>query len=129
MRLVRAPRLAERVPYAYAAVATGCTRLVFTAGACPLDQAGNVADRTVRGQAEQAAANLLVALEASGARVEDVVNTTVYVASQDRADLQVAWDVVRSRFGEHDAPGTLLGVSVLGWPGQLVEVEAIAALA
>ncbi len=70
-----------------------------------------------------------MALEASGARVEDVVKTTVYVASQDRADLQVAWDVVRSRFGEHDAPSTLLGVSVLGWPGQLVEVEAIAALA
>jgi Endoribonuclease L-PSP len=82
----------------------------------------------VRGQAEQAVANLMVALEASGARAEDVVKTTVYVASQDRADLQVAWDVVRSRFGQHDAPSTLLGVSVLGWPGQLVEVEAIGAL-
>jgi enamine deaminase RidA (YjgF/YER057c/UK114 family) len=129
VRLVRAPKLAESVPYAYAAVATGCTRLVFTAGACPLDQAGKVTARSVRGQAEQAVANLLVALEASGARVEDVVKTTIYVASPDRADLQAAWDVVRSRFGGHDAPSTLLGVSVLGWPGQLVEVEAIAALA
>jgi hypothetical protein len=28
--------------------------------------------------------------------------------------------------GDHDAPSTLLGVAVLGWPGQLVEVEAVA---
>jgi len=31
-------------------------------------------------------------------------------------------------FGSHDAPSTLLGVSVLGYPDQLVEVEAVAAL-
>jgi hypothetical protein len=38
----------------------------------------------------------------------------------------MAWDVVRAAFGDHDAPGTLLGVSVLGYDDQLVEVEAIA---
>ncbi|CAA9274384.1 MAG: RidA/YER057c/UK114 superfamily protein [uncultured Arthrobacter sp.] len=30
--------------------------------------------------------------------------------------------------GDRDVPGTLLGVTVLGYPDQLVEVEAIAAL-
>ena len=30
--------------------------------------------------------------------------------------------------GDHDAPSTLLGVALLGYPDQLVEVEAIAAL-
>jgi hypothetical protein len=29
--------------------------------------------------------------------------------------------------GEHDAPSTLLGVAMLGYPGQLVEVDAVAA--
>ena len=29
-------------------------------------------------------------------------------------------------FGEHDAPSTLLGVAVLGYPDQLVEIEAVA---
>lgn len=29
-------------------------------------------------------------------------------------------------FGDHDAPSTLLGVAVLGYPDQLVEVEAVA---
>ena len=33
---------------------------------------------------------------------------------------------VRGAFGDHDAPSTLLGVAVLGYPDQLVEVEAVA---
>jgi hypothetical protein len=37
-----------------------------------------------------------------------------------------AWQVVHERFGEHDAPSTLLGVAVLGYPDQLVEVEVVA---
>jgi hypothetical protein len=36
--------------------------------------------------------------------------------------------VVRAAFGEHDAPSTLLGVTVLGYDGQLVEIEAVAAV-
>ena len=39
-----------------------------------------------------------------------------------------AWDVIRAAFGDHDAPSTLLGVSVLGYPDQLVEIEAVAAI-
>ncbi|HEX5288539.1 MAG TPA: RidA family protein, partial [Streptosporangiaceae bacterium] len=44
-------------------------------------------------------------------------------------DLVAAWDVVSAAFGEHDAPSTLLGVTVLGYPGQLVEIEAVAVAA
>lgn len=59
----------------------------------------------------------------------DAVKTTIYVASTDRADLVRAWGVIRAAFGDHDAPSTLLGVSVLGYPDQLVEIEAIAVAA
>ncbi len=38
----------------------------------------------------------------------------------------MSWNEVASAFGEHDAPSTLLGVAVLGYAGQLVEIEAIA---
>lgn len=72
-------------------------------------------------------ANLKTALGDAGAWLTDVVKTTVYVASHDRADLVAAWEVVSRAFGDHDAPSTLLGVAVLGYPDQLVEVEAIAA--
>ena len=120
--------LADDVPYAYAAVARGVTRLVFTAGACPLDAAGNVvAVGDVEGQAEQVMTNLELALRAAGAGLDDVVKTTVYVATQRQEDLVAAWEVVRRRFGDHDPPSTLVGVAVLGYRDQLVEVEAVAA--
>jgi len=72
--------------------------------------------------------NLRLALRAAGADLDDVLKTTVYVATQQREDLVTAWEVVKRHFGNHDAPSTLLGVSVLGYPDQLVEVEAVAAL-
>ncbi len=62
-------------------------------------------------------------------RLIDVVKTTVYVATAERRDLVAAWDVVHRRFGGHEPPSTLLGVATLGWPDQLVEVEAVAAIA
>jgi enamine deaminase RidA (YjgF/YER057c/UK114 family) len=60
--------------------------------------------------------------------VTDVVKTTVYVASTQREDLVAAWNVVSGVFGAHDVPSTLVGVAVLGYPDQLVEVEAVAVL-
>jgi enamine deaminase RidA (YjgF/YER057c/UK114 family) len=129
VKLVRSPELADTAPYAYAAVAPPGARLVFTAGACPLDAAGGtVAPGDVAAQAEQVMQNLRIALRAAGAGLDDVLKTTVYVASRRREDLVTAWEVVSRHFGEHDAPSTLLGVTVLGHPEQLVEVEAVAAV-
>jgi enamine deaminase RidA (YjgF/YER057c/UK114 family) len=126
IELVRPPALAGTVPYAYAAV-TDPGRMVFTAGACPLDADGaTVAVGDVAGQAQQVMANLVAALEATGAALTAVLKTTVYVATTDRADLVAAWEVVRAAFGEHAPPSTLVGVTVLGYPDQLVEVEAVA---
>ena len=78
------------------------------------------------GQAEHAMANLVTALTAAGASLSDVLKTTVYVASADPSDLYDVWQIVRTAFGAHDAPSTLLGVSVLGYRDQLVEIEAVA---
>ena len=126
IELVQPPALTGAVPYAYAAV-TDPGRMVFTAGACPLDADGaTVAVGDVAGQARQVMANLQVALEAAGAGLRDVLKTTVFVATTERSDLTAAWDVVRAAFGDHPAPSTLVGVTVLGWPDQLVEVEALA---
>ena len=126
IEFVRPAGLTDQVPYAYAAV-VGPGRTVFTAGSCPLDAGGaTVAVGDVAGQARQVVANLVTVLAAAGAGLADVVRTTVYVASAERADLVAAWDVVRAAFGDHDAPSTLLGVTVLGYPDQLVEVEAVA---
>jgi enamine deaminase RidA (YjgF/YER057c/UK114 family) len=126
IEFVRPPTLTDAAPYAYAAV-TEPGRMTFTAGACPLDADGAiVAVGDVEGQARQVMANLVVALEGAGVGLEHVLKTTVYVATSERSDLVSAWQVVREAFGDHDAPSTLVGVTVLGYPDQLVEVEAVA---
>jgi enamine deaminase RidA (YjgF/YER057c/UK114 family) len=128
-RLTRSPGLSSAAEYAYASIVTSGSRLVFAAGACPLDEAGaTVGAGDVRAQAAKVMRNLRVALADAGARLEDVVRTTVYVASSEQRDLIAAWEVVRDAFAPHDPPSTLLGVAALGYDHQLVEVEAVAAL-
>ena len=81
------------------------------------------------GQARVCVENVRVALAASDAELTDVVFVRVLVASTSRDDLAVVWEVVHEAFGAHEPPGTLQGVTVLGWQDQLVEVEVIAAVA
>ena len=126
VKLVRSDSLYKSAPYAYASIAPRGS-LIFTAGACPLDDKGDVVGAgDVRAQASLAVANLGVALAEAGATLADVLKTTVFVASAERADLVAAWEVVEAAFGDHDAPSTLLGVTVLGYHDQLVEIEAVA---
>ena len=129
IKLVRSDILYTDAPYAYASIASRGS-LIFTAGPCPLDDKGEVVGiGDVRAQASLAVANLATALAASGVTLADVLKTSVFVASTERTDLVAVWDVVSAAFGDHDAPSTLLGVTTLGWPNQLVEIEAVAVAA
>jgi enamine deaminase RidA (YjgF/YER057c/UK114 family) len=122
-----APGLSPPPGYAHVAVASG-HRLVTTAGAVPLDAGGElVGPGDYVAQTRQTIENLLRALAAAGATGDDVLKTTVYVVAASGADLVAVWEVVQ------DSPiaaaaSTLLGVSLLGYAGQLVEIEAIAAV-
>ena len=80
------------------------------------------------GQAHQVMRNLAAALADAGAALTDIVKTTVYVATTSQPDLVTAWEVYRAHMGGHDVPSTLLGVAVLGYRDQLVEVEAVAVI-
>lgn len=128
--LLRVPALSSVAQYAYASTVPAGTRLIFLAGACPLDAEGNtVGHGDVAAQASACLANLRTALAAAGATLGHVAQTRVLVASSSQADLVAAWNVVRAGFGEHDVPSTLIGVAALGYTGQLVEIEAVAAVA
>jgi enamine deaminase RidA (YjgF/YER057c/UK114 family) len=111
-------------PYEYSRSANG---LVFTAGASPLDDEGDViAPGDVAIQAERAVENLLTALIEAGVSRGSLLKTTVYVVAESHEDLVEAWAIVREHLGS--TPSTLLGVTALGYPGQVVEIEAVAAL-
>jgi enamine deaminase RidA (YjgF/YER057c/UK114 family) len=130
VQLIRSGALSDVAEYAYAASVPAGSRLVFLAGACPLDADGRtVAVGDVRGQAAQCVENLRTALDAAGAGIADLAQTRVLVASTRQADLVAAWEVVREAMGDHDVPSTLVGVTVLGYDDQLVEIEGIAAVA
>ncbi|GAA2274545.1 RidA family protein [Actinomadura luteofluorescens] len=127
--LIRSASLSSVAEYAYAATAPAEARLIFLAGACPLNEDGSTAAvGDYAGQAARALENMRTALADAGASLHDVISTRVLVASQRQQDLVKAWEVVRDAFGDHDVPSTLMGVTVLGYADQLVEIEAVAAV-
>jgi enamine deaminase RidA (YjgF/YER057c/UK114 family) len=90
-----------------------------------LDGEGNVvAPGDLERQAACVADNLVAALGEVGSTPSSLLKTTIYVVGEEREDLVRVWNVVSSRLGR--APSTLLGVSFLGYPDQLVEIEAVA---
>lgn len=121
------PNLAPPPGYAHVAIASG-HRLVMTAGGVPLDGQGNlVGEGDVAAQTRQVIANLIEQLWLAGATPEDVLKTTIYVVGTENAALVTAWEQVQAS-PLAPAASTLLGVASLGYTGQLVEIEAIAAL-
>lgn len=127
--LIRSTSLSDAAQYAYAATVPADARLIFLAGSCPLNKDGSTAGvGDFAAQAAKCIENMSIALAEAGAELADVVSTRVLVASTKQSDLVAAWEVVRDSFGDHDAPSTLLGVTVLGYDNQLVEIEAVAAV-
>ncbi|MFJ8870112.1 RidA family protein [Streptomyces sp. NPDC102473] len=127
--LIRSASLSGVAEYAYAATAPAESRLIFLAGACPLNEDGSTAAvGDYAGQAAKAVENMRIALADAGATLQDVISTRVLVASARQEDLGTAWKVVRDLFADHDVPSTLMGVTVLGYTDQLVEIEAVAAV-
>jgi enamine deaminase RidA (YjgF/YER057c/UK114 family) len=107
------------------------TRTVFLAGQVPLDGRGRlVGPEDLLAQVDQVLRNIEVALAAAGAGPDDVVRTVIYVVSADREDLAAVWARPwdSSLATAFSSASTLLGVSQLGFTGQLVEIDVTAAV-
>jgi enamine deaminase RidA (YjgF/YER057c/UK114 family) len=121
------PGLYGGVPYEYAAVAPA-GGVLFTAGACPLDRHGPVVAPGDHGSRPGSRwPTCWLSWPRTGAAPGDLVRTTIYVVG-DRGDLVRVWDVVAGGLAPSRPPGTLLGVAVLGYPDQLVEIDGVASL-
>jgi len=124
------PGLAEPPGYThYAAVSDA--RLVFLAGQVPLDERGDlVGPGDHVAQARRCLINLAAALHRVGAGPQDAVRTTVYVVAEEQRVMGEVWKaVLDSEQGDvARTAATLLGVSRLGYQGQLVEIEVTVAL-
>jgi len=106
-------------------------RTAYLAGQCPLNAAGEVVgEGDVFAQVDQVVSNALAALASVGAGPTDVVRTVIYVTdAADRELGDVWWRLLDSPLAPaFTSASTLLGVSRLGFPGQLVELDVTAAL-
>ncbi|MCF8588550.1 RidA family protein [Gordonia liuliyuniae] len=103
--------------------------VLFTAGVSPLDRDGEVVapDNPVA-QTGHTVALLTKLLAERGATIGDIVKLTVYVATSDRTDLAAVWQVLAPEFGADIPPAVMVAVTVLPYPGQRVELDAVAAV-
>jgi 2-iminobutanoate/2-iminopropanoate deaminase len=114
-------------PYNQAIAASG--QLVFAAGQIPLDpNTGEIVGANdVAQQTEQVMTNLVAVLAAAGAKPEDIVKTTVFLANMN--DFVAMNQVYARYFDEASAPARAC-VEVSRLPKDvLVEIECIAVVA
>lgn len=113
--------LAETPGYRYADVVG---EQLFVAGQVPNDSEGNLVSLGDPAfQATRCLDNLRTVIEVHGFTVDDIRHLTVYVVGEHQ-NLLDAWAATTGWFDESVPPATLLGVSLLGYSEQLVEIDA-----
>ena len=110
-------------PYSQALRAGG---FLFTAGQVGFDPTtGELVDGGIAEQTRQVLQNIDGILQAAGARLSDVVKTTVFLV--DMADFAVMNEAYAAAFGEHRPARSTVAVAALP-RGARVEIDAIAEL-
>lgn len=125
--VVNPASMAPAVGFAHAVVAAP-GRLVQLGGQTAQAPDGSIAGATVVEQWDRAAANLVTALAAAGARPEHLTSLTIYTTDMAayRASLRELGGVYRRHLGRHYPAMALLGVAELFDPAALVELVATA---
>ena len=116
-------------PAAYSQVVEVTTpgRMIFISGQVGVGRDGKLVDGDFRAQAIQVFENLKAALEAVGARLDDVVKVNSYIIEIEH---QAILRDVRRLYMNMAAPPASTSVRVVGFAreGVLLEVEAVAVL-
>jgi 2-iminobutanoate/2-iminopropanoate deaminase len=107
-------------PYVQAIKAAG---MIYTSGQIGLMPNGDLAGDDVVSQTHQVLKNLHYILEEGGARMGDVIKTTIYLANMD--DFATVNKIYEQYFGEHKPARSTVEVSRL--PKDVkIEIECIA---
>jgi enamine deaminase RidA (YjgF/YER057c/UK114 family) len=114
--------------FSHVAVVPPGATTIYVGGQNGVDTAGAVVSDDVAEQSSRALDNAVIALEAAGATLADVIQWTVLI--DDGADINAAYGAIGPRLGGGGAPPlvTAARVAGLGVPGALIEVSAIAAV-
>ena len=113
--------------YSTAVVVPGGAKVAYISGQGGQDSTGGLSpDFAV--QVKQAYANLRTALDALGAKPDQVAKLTVFVVDHDMSKLEVLTQNVKEMFGEALPAQTLIPVPKLAIDPMLFEVEAVVVL-
>ncbi|HHP7245037.1 MAG TPA: RidA family protein [Elainellaceae cyanobacterium] len=97
---------------------------LFVAGQVPHDADANlVGIDNPHAQATQCLRNLCTLIDLHGFSQQDIRQLTIYVIGNQQ-DLAEAWRAVTEWFQGNVPPATLLGIALLGYEHQLVEIDA-----
>jgi len=119
-----AEEAADLAPTSGYRYATRVGNQLFVAGQVPHDAAGRVVgEGDPAAQAVQCLTNLRTLLRVHGFDEDDIRQLTIHVVGE-HANLLAAWSAVESWFDQGVPPATLLGVNLLGYATQLVEIDA-----
>lgn len=101
---------------------------IYIAGQVAWDAENHLVGRSdFEAQTRQVLTNLMAALDAAGASVDDLVKICIYVVDHDANKLDVIRRVRDEFFGDITPPtSTLLGVSALAVPDLMIEIDAVA---
>lgn len=126
LTIVNPAGLPDPSPHGYstAVIAPGGARVAYISGQGGQDATGAYSQQFAV-QVEQAYANLRTALDALGARPDQVAKLTVYVVDHDMSKLEVLTRNVHQMFGEALPAQTLVPVPKLAIDPMLFEVEAV----
>jgi enamine deaminase RidA (YjgF/YER057c/UK114 family) len=128
IRKANPPTVAKPVAaYSHVAEVPPGTRLLYLAG-----QVGNRPDgslpESVEDQAVQALENIRLILAAEGARPQDIVKLTFYVAAKPASLAKLNAKRTALFAGTAPPPATWVQVVALARPEYLIEIEAVAAV-
>jgi enamine deaminase RidA (YjgF/YER057c/UK114 family) len=119
--------LAPAVGFAHALVAAP-GRLVFLGGQAAHDRDGRITSSSVVDQFDRAAANVVTALAAAGARPEHIVSMQIFTtaAAEYRASLKALAEVYRRHLGRHYPAIAFFEVASLFDEGAKIELVCTA---
>ena len=114
--------------FTQALVVPGGSRLVLVGGQNSVDEKGELVPGDLGAQTTQALHNLKLCLDAAGARLDALVQVTIYIAGD--IDIMPGFQSWMKFAGQPTNPPivTVLKVLALGRPGVVVEIEATAVL-
>ena len=113
--------------YSTAVIVPAGARIAYISGQGGQDATGGLSPDFAT-QVQQAYANLATALEALGAKPNQVAKLTIFVVDHDMSKLEVLTRNVTAMFGETLPAQTLVPVPKLAIDPMLFEVEAIVML-